>query len=349
MDDTGEVDLLKNYPTLEEALVFLYNTVGVAYDKANADAMRHQTTHGRYSAIAILGGGAAVVLAILQFALMQSNISPGGAFGLEIIAALAGTIAVVIGLRAKRDKHWFIQRHIAERLRMLKFQSLGMPSLWCGDIERWKESVHAKLDALLKPAGSDDSVFAAVREWARGGKAEPVEPKPGECINSEDEIRAIASYYRIKRVEFQAAYFQDRSERFDKKTSKLRHAGLPLFFASIAMVILHVIAYFKHEHHGNAEGPLDGWTIMGVWTLALAAILPVFSFGIRAWIGAFEHTRSASLFGAKSRQLASISADVARDAASLELTMRHIAHVEHFLEHEHREWLRLMLEAEWFL
>jgi hypothetical protein len=26
-----------------------------------------------------------------------------------------------------------------------------------------------------------------------------------------------------------------------------------------------------------------------------------------------------------------------------------IAHIEHFLANEHREWLRLPLEAEWFL
>lgn len=70
---------------------------------------------------------------------------------------------------------------------------------------------------------------------------------------------------------------------------------------------------------------------------------------VRAWIGAFERIRSAHSYEAKHHALEKCTKDLKCDEADCAATMHHIAHVEHFIEHEHREWLRLLLDAEWFL
>ena len=70
---------------------------------------------------------------------------------------------------------------------------------------------------------------------------------------------------------------------------------------------------------------------------------------MRAWIGAFERTRSSHLFEDKHHGLMNTFEGMEHDEGDCAATMHHIAHVEHFLENEHREWLRLLLEAEWFL
>jgi hypothetical protein len=75
----------------------------------------------------------------------------------------------------------------------------------------------------------------------------------------------------------------------------------------------------------------------------------VLGLGARAWLGAFERVRVARLFEAKSRGLLATARAMKADQADHAAAMHHVAHVEHFLENEHREWLRLLLAAEWFL
>ena len=338
MDDGPERSLAEKFTKLSKALDYLDKNVCKAFRTADENALGHQKWHKRLAAVAIIGGGLAVVLAIIQLAMPRG--SQSGITFLEWFAASAGTVAVVFGLLAKRDHQWFIQRHVAERLRMLKFRSLGMRELWCGDSDAWEKALALDLERTLSLLKQDRRTsMKLVEMWSAGGSAEPFEPPPPECFDpkDQDQIRAISDYYRTKRVNFQAAYFAGQSKRFQKRVTYIRHAGLPLFFASIAMVIIHSIA-----HHYHADG-------LALIALTLAAAIPVVSFGLRAWIGAFEHTRSASLFEAKSHALASISEAVEKDCMSVPKTMHHISHVEHFLEHEHREWLRLMLDAEWFL
>ena len=337
MDDILERPHAAEFAKLHDALSFLDTTVSKPYHDADSNAIRHQKWHRRLAAVAIVGGGLAVILAIVQLAMPHGGSQSGVTF-LEWFAAGAGAVAVSFGIIAKRNHQWFIQRHVAERLRMLKFRSLGMRELWCGDTDSWKKAVRtdlAKITSLL--AQNQGTSMKRVEAWSESDTADSAEPAIAQCIESEEGTRAIAEYYRAKRVDFQAFYFAKQSTRFQKRVSYIQHAGLPLFFTSIAMVIIHSVA---HHYHAPEVSLL---------ALTLAAGIPVVSFALRAWISAFEHTRSASLFQAKSRALTSISGAVARDATSVAGTMHHIAQVEHFLEHEHREWLRLMLDAEWFL
>lgn len=348
MDDGPEQQHLADAGILNEALTFLHENLDAPYDAADKAAGRHQGTHRRLAKTAIFTGTLSVMLAIVQLCFEQTLPTwKVLAQGFEGLAVVAGVIAVMVGLWAKFDHQWFIQRHRAERLRMLKFLALGQTELWDGRMDAWKKWVRDGISDIAKITKIEQ-----VKEWAKGGNAEPLEPAPpSSCAESMQTLEAFSSYYRWKRVEFQAAYFGKQAGKFRNQTRPLAHLGLPLFFLSVLAVVVHFVAEWtgqrlESQHHAASA---KVWHVAAAWALALAALLPVLSLGVRAWLGAFEHVRSASLFEAKQRALRAISNQIAKDHGHLGKTMHHTAHVEHFLEHEHREWLRLLLDAEWFV
>lgn len=87
------------------------------------------------------------------------------------------------------------------------------------------------------------------------------------------------------RVSVQSSYFERRSGEFKREARPFRHLSLPLYFASVGCVLIHLAAD----------------------ALARRSLLP-----------------------AESR-------------------WHHVANTEHFMEGEHREWLHLLYEAEWFV
>jgi hypothetical protein len=161
----------------------------------------------------------------------------------------------------------------------------------------------------------------------------------------------LTIYYRIKRLDFQANYFKTRHDTYARQTGGWRHLNLPLFLASVFFVLAHFAAEFW-DHHLQSVGDPHGaqvWYNIAIWCVVLAAVLPVLGIGVRAWFAAFELPRSASLFAAKHRALVRASAHLQEDSTDIAATLRHMAQSEHFLEHEHREWLRLLSDSEWFL
>jgi hypothetical protein len=341
MVDGPEHKYLITYGELHDALTFLRAVVAVPYNVANSAAGAHQRRHRWLARTAILTGAGALMLAILQLGLLNTNPSwTEPAAYMEVVAAIAGVIAVAVGATAKFDRHWFIQRHLAERLRMLKFRSLGQPDLWCGKTEAWKKWVTDQVGQVREIAGIE-----AVKSWAEGDAAAPLEPIPADCVADSEVLCAYSNYYRWKRVEFQAAYFSIQAAKY-RRARPLARLGLPLFFMAITAVVIHIIADIISHHIVSTRGQA-AWHLLAVWALVLAAMLPVVNLCVRAWLGAFEHLRSASLFEAKHHALIHISGQLDAECGKLPQMTRIVAHVEHFLEHEHREWLRLMLEAEW--
>ena len=81
----------------------------------------------------------------------------------------------------------------------------------------------------------------------------------------------------------------------------------------------------------------------------MAAVLPVAGIGVRAWSAAFELSRKARSFAAKHRAMESAATRLGDGADPLPVILAHLQSDELFLEQEHREWLRLLLDAEWFL
>ncbi|HAB17301.1 MAG TPA: DUF4231 domain-containing protein [Verrucomicrobiota bacterium] len=350
MDDGPERAHLAKVGPFGQALEFLESGVQGEYAKADADASAHQRVHRWLARCSIVSGALAVMLAIIQQAVARTIPQWAGfAAVLEGIAALAGLVAVCFGLYVKHDKRWFVHRHVAERLRMIKFLALGQADLWAGQVQEWKSWVEARVADVVKIRKLDPSKqFEEVKDWAKSGEAEPVEPVPPvEPSVAPDILRAGATYYQWKRVEYQARYFETQAGKLRKQVGPLHHWGVWFFFGASLAVLVHLFADWRAA--ATAGAVHEVWHFVGVWGLAAAALLPVVNLSRRVWIGAFELVHSASLFEAKQRALKALSAQLHRDCENLPATMHHIAHVEHFLEHEHREWLRLLLEAEWFL
>ena len=345
MDDAPEERALAQVGPLSEALRLINAALGEPFQTSDSAALRNQATHRKLAKWAMWTGASAVLLAIVQPALTETlpDLRIKAAW-LEAIAAFSGFVAVLLGLRVKTNNRWFVERHRAERLRMLKFLALGRPELWCGDTAAWRAWIDEQVRAIMGV-----QTIEQVKLWAESGNAEVELPPPPACVPPPAALASASTYYRWKRVEYQASYFNKQAAKYREQTRRLTRLPLPLFFLSILAVGVHFAAGWMNAHAAAAPAALHAWHATEVWALAVAAVLPVCGLCIKAWLGAFEHTRSASLFGAKARALLQLSNQLRQDQDDLTATMRHIAHAEHFLAQEHREWLRLLLEAEWFL
>jgi len=346
MDDGPEAEVLAPFSELRTALNWLDSSLGGEWRRADQEALNCQRYHRRLARIAIATGTAAIVLAIVQLSikLTAPSLTAVGLI-LEASAIAAAVIAVALGLRAKFDRRWLAQRHLAERLRMLKFRALEQ--LWCADRSEWEQWVQAQI-SLLDGFADAKEVKEKIEDWSTGGRIEPELATSLACEPGLDLVRALTTYYRFKRVEFQADYFDRRRKDFKRETGRWLHLSLPLFLISVGCVIAHFALEYFAPRTGS-ERLASVFEDLAVWFVALAAIIPVLGLGVRAWFAAFELPRSANLFAAKYRALKHLTSHLEQDSGKALPTLHHLAQTEHFLEHEHREWLRLLAETEWFL
>jgi len=341
MNDEAELGLLKAFPVLHESLKSLA-VVAKRWRENDTAAMQSQTVHRLLARTAIVAGTAAIVMAVIQLAMKQTVprliVIP---FVLEAIAVFSALVAVGIGLFAKIDRRWIGKRHLAERQRMLKFHALEQ--LPCLTKVAWEQWVEQKL-AELK--GADE--FHAVEAWSQEDEVEPAVAGEANGQLGIGERRALAVYYRIKRLQFQAQYFDRRRKLIQNQTAGWRRLTLPLFLSSVICVLAHFALEQQARHVATLERA-HIFASLAIWSVALAAVIPVISAGFRAWFAAFELPRSASLYGAKCRALVRLAAHIAKDSGDIAVTQHHMTQTEHFLEQEHREWLRLLCDTEWFI
>ena len=345
MCDEPEGQVLAPFGELHDALQWLDVKVTEPWRAADQNAKRNQSHHRVLARVAIVTGTAAIVLAVVQLSIKLTWPQlMRVALVLEAAAVVAAVVAVAVGLTAKFDRKWLGQRHLAERLRMLKFRALEQ--IWCLDPESWRSWVEGQLVDL-----KDAADFNQVKRWSEEGEVEPYDPPPTKNTWHPRSTKALITYYRFKRIDFQAHYFQSRRDTYKAQTGGWRHLSLPLFFVSVFCVIAHFVAEFLEQRQESLGDPHAAhvWYNIAIWFVALAAAIPVLGIGVRAWFAAFELPRSASLFAARHRALVRASKHLQEDSDNVAQTLRHIVQDEHFLEHEHREWLRLLLESEWFL
>ena len=80
---------------------------------------------------------------------------------LETVSALAALVAVVLGLFIAFKARWLLERHKAERLRLLKFGFLLDPDVWCDD-DRFANRVQQLRDDVQQVSRMTAHDF---REW----------------------------------------------------------------------------------------------------------------------------------------------------------------------------------------
>ncbi len=271
--------------------------------------------------------------------------------GLEVWAAGVAIVAVAIGWRAGFKKKWLINRHKAELHRLLRYRFLIHPSLWKGSEggEKWLgENLHEIASLKGKHA-----LEKATNEPPAHG------PFEAQSRLARNRIEALTRYYLAKRLNPQKEYFANRAQRNEIKD--WARSILPgFFFASIVAVVFKSgAAYLAGRFPRTAMPRATAIAIL------CAALLPIVAAGVRTYLAAFEFSRNKSRFNAAhealrqleksllDHMLAAITSEsllVAPDdsEADASAVLRDLYWCEHILDSEHREWLRLMYDAEWF-
>jgi hypothetical protein len=233
MNDVEELKRMSAFPEIEAALHWLGDNVSRPWQIADREALRTQKWHRFLAGVAIGSGTAAIILAVLQLSIRLKFPSlSDAAVAVEVFAVVAAFIAVVFGLVAKFDRKWLEHRCRAERLRMLKFRSLCRLG-WCKDEQEWQAWVKGQLKL------ESDLDFSKIKQWSKGdaGSAESLVWNN----RTRDFAKALTAYYRIKRLNFQADYFNSRRQKYEKLIAPWRRRSLAIFFGSVCLVIVHVL------------------------------------------------------------------------------------------------------------
>jgi hypothetical protein len=261
----------------------------------------------------------------------------------EVVASLAAVTAVGLGIVASQRGRWLLQRHRAERYRMLKFRILVDPHLWTG---RMPDEV----DRLEREARAIETAStASLRQWMEADEI-PDPPDSAACQEVPADVRSsLVRYYRETRLAAQISYFSRRADENLRKDLPVRFLPAAFFFASVIAALLH----FAGDLVAGGEQSHE-WSVA---LIVLAAAFPVVGATARTLRLAHEYSRNTSRFRAKLVVLRRLSDALATetageveqggDHAGKEERGRQKPH-QQVLESEHREWLRLMLNGEWF-
>lgn len=383
-DMNDEVELEQEWPPSPQLLAAIAHcqaTLKPAYDKANRLALAHQKKHQRVTVFAALAGAVAVIFAIMELTPLELwfKQQPKALAVAEVLAALAAGAAVWWGVRAAFHDHWLLERHRAERIRLLKFCALREPALLeaqGADIAAWRTWLDVQLAQI------DQLDKHAMAHWVESEPFVEV-PRKWERIQVTDgNLLALIKYFQLKRLGVQYNYFTVRAARNAKLNRETGWLPRLFFFASVGAALLHfvlnlakdylhvdLLAPFAGAHAGAAAGHEAGaqwWQVFlrepHWWVLVLlAAALPVAGAAMRTVRSANEFSRHGVRYRAKAVGLA-FHAKLLKDeaqklkpvadrpvpAADAERVLLDLWGSEQIMESEHREWLRLMMEAEWF-
>jgi len=281
----------------------------------------------------------AVIFAIMQLSSLELLHHTLRVFWGELLAATVAVVAVTFGLWATFAKKWILEREKAERCRFLKFTFLINPDLWSGVPPAVRRQwLSARIDSLNNSDEED------LKRWAEREEVmvKDVPPKVPAGTNKE-VLQELFGYYETKRLEYQSNYF-DRQARRRYLWEKLsRVAPVVFFFFSI----LFALGHFVYDLVAS-EPEQDTFSVT---LILLAACLPVVGAAVRTLRTAHEFGRNAQRFRATSNKLEQLANDLqnlAQADADPQAKLEVFQSVEKALEAEHREWMRLMWEAEGF-
>lgn len=327
---------LERWSKLEPFLRDCEATVGRAYRDADSASMRYRAEHKALVFAAASGGMLAVLFAIAQLAPLEQLHTSWVEVG-EAVAAFVAVVAVFFGVRAALSKRWILERERAERLRFLKFRFLSSPQLWSGATSEsrreWLRSRMQRLDILDKEA---------LEHWAEREDEVLQKDPPGAPADLDGAVlEDLVDYYKEKRLLYQRRYFENQAERRRLWERFTWVAPVAFFFASILAALGHfVYDLIFHPHHSEPDA-------VSLALILLAACLPVVGAAVRTLRGAHEFGRNSLRFRATSRELEEL-ADELRGEPAPQAALTVLQRAEQVLEAERREWLRLMIDAEWY-
>jgi hypothetical protein len=343
-------------PRLASALAHFQARYAARFSESDAAALRQQRAHRRIVRTFSVAGTLAVVFSILHLTRLlhlegREPLTKSLALGLfagELLAVVVAVGAVVAGLVRASQGHWLTGRHKAEMLRLLKFKLLLDPSLVAGGaagVAEWEAKLARGIEGVER---IDES---SLHEWVEETRVPDVAPSPQPGEIDANVIRDVLDYYRRKRLDPQRSYFYRQAERNLRWDWSTRLVPPLLFFGSVLFALVHLVAEVFEIRERGWEDYYDKWSRevspLAVVCIILAAILPVFGAGLRGLRSAYEFSRNTLRFRAIHFALEVLRERLERGDATPEEIWRDLWWCEWLLEAEHREWLRLMIEAEW--
>lgn len=306
------------------------------FQRADAEALAYQSRYRAMSAAVTLLGTVAVLLGCAELIRPQWA---GTLTWVDGILAVLAAIGVLIGLGKKLHRSWLASRYRAERLRLLKFSAFADPGVWQerGHGANWESAFEQSLDEI-------EGIEADELESISHHERIPDLPSEAPAKAVPDETRrALAVYYRIKRLEPQIDYFHARARRVRSLDNPVL---LPLvFFGSLGIVLAHFGLTIVRRVVGLHEAA--GLDRIGDLLIGLSLALPVAWAGVRTYRSANEFARNRSRSLARESALRQIAKRLAEEPSPQAL-FASIALAEYILAADQHEWLRLMLDAEWY-
>ncbi len=337
MDDTMELYLYEQciakgcneLKPLYNALKVVQDAIYEAYAKFDRAAVDNRKRYEVVSVLAVGFGAASVFFALTgTIAEMHHQVHYWIAEG--ITAALT-LLFILVGWFAGFKDKWMVARCKAERLRLLKFEKLVDPGLWCDPPDLGAASASLKREVHELAVGGS----AEAREWAEGGTEPDLSETP--CKDRcERSLHELVDYYVPKRLNMQMAYMEQRwpkDERWGRKTAVVVNV---LFFGSFFFVLAHL-----------GTRTFEGHEDMKEWLAVAALGLPIVAAAIRTFRASREFERNAMRHHATYDSLSTLAKDMEK-AKDLAEKFRIIGFCETILEADCREFMRLVAEAEWY-
>jgi hypothetical protein len=330
IDDMDDSHDCPSVQPLREAILDCQTEILPAFRRADKLALGYRKWYQVLAYAAAIGGVSAVLLATLQLSeLLRSSL----VWKIEAVAAFLTLLIVLIGMALSLKDRWLLERYKAERLRMLKFCFIMDAVLWDGrpfDSRRLKEDLVERVEEITA------CTFSALQGWVTRSWVPRVHEVPGAENLPPQSLDELVHYYRKKRLHAQMEYLAGATTRNFFSDVHMRLTGSALFFGSVAFVLAHLAVQWSR---GEA-----------IWSrsfMLVAATLPVLGAGFRTLRTAHEYARNASRFEATHDALSALSERL-RNAKNSPAIFRELGFCEQVLESDLREWMRLMVEAEWF-
>lgn len=345
---------------LGEYLTFCRDQLLEIYRVADRRALFWQKSYRDLILLAAILTTAALFVDASQLAFRQEL--PEGYARVELVLALASALIVAFALRGRWQKQWLLRRYQAERYRLLKFRMLTDADLWRAHPRRdWRskfsEEVHriGKLEHdNLEEEASHDEVAELLR--------------PGSPGPEREDVARLLDYYGRRRLTLQIDYFERAAGR--SRSVFLDPLWVPaVFFLSMALVVVHFIA----EPHDAHRQETIGLRILAVLPILLPAMLAGFRLRVTANELARNRNRSLARKSALEQIAGRLGALDPKQIVRVTETLREtreppgvrisrnvqedldpawvlsqLALAEQVLASDQHEWLRLMLEAEWY-
>jgi hypothetical protein len=370
--DLLERELDTRWPALRPVLTAIDKQVLPIYLASDQGAIRARNWHWRTVRFAAISGTAAVMMSIFELWELSSReeghdhhqplplhlvgrllalfgADPGLAGGgIELVLAVAALVSVAVGVFAAWHKGWLHQRYTAEQCRGIKFRMLLDPARWVGKtLEEIQAELAKDIENLNLPRDLKCCTEHHIEQWVLRDFSPPLKhPELAEYRDFPADLGSvegqIVEYCRDKRLRLQARYFESQAERREARERWSRYIVPCAFFLSIIAASLHFSLDFNSLERNAAAEP--GW--WSRFLMMIAALLPVAAACVRTLRTAQEFGRNSLRFKSLKNELNELDLRLNRKTGSDRLWTLRAA--ETALDVEHRSWMRLMTEAEWF-